>query len=246
MPRLVNPFDTHKFFQSLEREFSPPVAHTLMRATRGLLIHRIAEAKRDGLDVMEAENQQYLYRAALSELRTELSMRTKNESAALQTSTSTIRKDVESLSARMKEELATLKHNVQMDMNNRKNEVNSETKKSAIAIEELHHKATVMISDLRTDVEQAKWDNTRRGVAIIGLFVMFVIASLELAPKPASKPKPRKATSPPPPTSELSLSPPPNGSSSSTTQAGSHGRVTAGESSRAGSHLHEFSESSQV
>jgi hypothetical protein len=27
-----------------------------MRATRGLLIHRIAQAKRDGLDVMEAEN----------------------------------------------------------------------------------------------------------------------------------------------------------------------------------------------
>lgn len=45
-------------------------------------------------------------------------------------------------------------------------------------------------------MEQGKWDNTRRGVAIIGAFVLFVIFFLEMAPKPApkhkkSKPKPK-------------------------------------------------------
>lgn len=54
--------------------------------------------------------QEYLYRAALSELRTELSVRTKNESAALQQSAAMIHKDVEALSARMKEDVATMKH----------------------------------------------------------------------------------------------------------------------------------------
>lgn len=60
--------------------------------------------------ILHIYQQEYLYRAALSELRTELSMRTKNESAALQQSTATIRKDVEALSARMKEDVATMKH----------------------------------------------------------------------------------------------------------------------------------------
>ena len=54
--------------------------------------------------------EQYLYRAALSELKTELSMRTKKESAALQQSSASIKKDVEALSSRMKEDISTMKH----------------------------------------------------------------------------------------------------------------------------------------
>jgi len=85
-----------------------------------------------------------------------------------------------------------------MDTNNRKNEVNIEKKKRSIAIEELHHKAIVNVSDLRTEIEQAKWDNTRRGVVIVALFVAFAIASWEVAPKPekpSKKPKkPKEAT----------------------------------------------------
>lgn len=54
--RLLNPFDTHKIFQDLEKEFPSPVAHTLMRATRGLVIDRIARAKREGVDIQESEN----------------------------------------------------------------------------------------------------------------------------------------------------------------------------------------------
>ncbi|KAF8312862.1 hypothetical protein DL93DRAFT_2059620 [Clavulina sp. PMI_390] len=181
----MNPFDTHKVFKRLEQDFPSPIAHTIMRATRGLLIDRIHKARRDGVDIKEAENQEYLYRAALSELRTELSMRTKNESAALSQSASLIRKDVEALSAKMKEDIATMKHEMQMELNNRRNEVKGDHKMTNIAIEELVHEATVKISDLKTEVEQGKWDNTRRGVAVIGVFVLVVILALETA-KPSS------------------------------------------------------------
>jgi len=54
--RLWNPFDTHKVFKQLEKDFPSPIAHTLMRATRGLLMDRIAKAGREGVDVKEAEN----------------------------------------------------------------------------------------------------------------------------------------------------------------------------------------------
>jgi hypothetical protein len=54
--RLSNPFDTHKVFKQLEKDFASPIAHTLMRTARGLLIDRIAKARREGVDVKEAEN----------------------------------------------------------------------------------------------------------------------------------------------------------------------------------------------
>lgn len=57
----MNPFDTHKVFKRLEEDFPSPVAHTLMRATRGLLIDRISKARREGVDVKEAENVSVLW-----------------------------------------------------------------------------------------------------------------------------------------------------------------------------------------
>jgi len=100
--------------------------------------------------------------------------------------------------------MSSFLRSIQMDMNNRKNEVNIEKKKRSIAIEELHHKAIVHVSDVRTEIEQAKWDNTRRGVLIIGSFVIFAIASWEVAPKPeipSKKPKKPKGISEPGPVS---------------------------------------------
>jgi len=52
----------------------------------------------------------YLFRAALSELRTELTMRTRKDSASLRTTTAGLRKEVDILEAKMKEDIATLKH----------------------------------------------------------------------------------------------------------------------------------------
>lgn len=54
--------------------------------------------------------QAYLFKAALSELRTELTMLTRNESAAMRTASAALRRDVDALNARMKEDLANLKH----------------------------------------------------------------------------------------------------------------------------------------
>lgn len=76
-----------------------------------------------------------------------------------------------------------------MELDNRKNEVKDEFTSRDIAIEvfslltrpypqvlklvsqELMNKSIVSISDLRTDVEEVKWDNMRRAV---GMFQMSV------------------------------------------------------------------------
>ncbi|KAE9410411.1 hypothetical protein BT96DRAFT_789791, partial [Gymnopus androsaceus JB14] len=193
-PYTHPPFHTHAFFSALEKTFPTPTARSLMRATRALLVDRIGRVRREGLTYKDLDNQAYLFRAALSELRSEMTLKTKNESAAVQAATTALRRDVDRLDVKMKEDIATLKHEVQIELDNRKNEVKDQFTSKDIAIEELLNKSIVSISDLRTDVEEVKWDNMRRTVGSLFAFAAIVIIGMEMSPKPPPKPLP-----PPPP-----------------------------------------------
>ncbi|KAG9049602.1 hypothetical protein FS837_009802 [Tulasnella sp. UAMH 9824] len=148
----VIPFNTYQFYKALEQSFEPPVARTLMRATRELLVGRIRRTTTETLHVKDFDNGAYLFKAALSELRTELTLRTRKETATLRTSLNALKKEVDLLDGKMKEDIANLKH--------------------------------------ETEIEQAKWDNTRRGVIIILALVGVIIVSFELAPKKPPPPPP--------------------------------------------------------
>ncbi|KAG6918943.1 hypothetical protein DXG01_010598 [Tephrocybe rancida] len=189
------PFHTHAFFLALEKTFPEPTARGLMRATRALLVDRVGKVRRDGLTAKDLDNQAYLFRAALSELRAEITMMTKNDSAAIRTSTTALRREVDRLDVKMKEDLDTLKHEIQMDVESRKNETKSDHKQRDIAIEEILNKVIVSVSDLRTDVEEIKWENMRRAVLTLSAFVLFIIIMMEVQPKAKPSPPPR----PPPP-----------------------------------------------
>jgi hypothetical protein len=54
--------------------------------------------------------QAYLFRAALSELRAEMTQQTRNDSAAIRTATAALRREVDRLDIKMKEDIGTLKH----------------------------------------------------------------------------------------------------------------------------------------
>jgi hypothetical protein len=58
----------------------------------------------------DVENAAYLFKAALSELRTELNVRARNDGLALRSATNLIRREVDALDQRMKEEVGGLKH----------------------------------------------------------------------------------------------------------------------------------------
>jgi phage host-nuclease inhibitor protein Gam len=96
--------------------------------------------------------QAYLFRAALNELRSEVTMTTKNDTAAIRTSSTALRREVDRLDVKMKEDLATLKHEyacdvspsiiyslanyrIQIDQDSRKNEAREGIKRQDIAIE---------------------------------------------------------------------------------------------------------------
>ncbi|OJA16973.1 hypothetical protein AZE42_00592 [Rhizopogon vesiculosus] len=168
------PFHTHAFFVALEKSFPTPTARSLMRATRALLVDRTGRVRREGLTVKDMDNQAYLFRAALSEIRAEQTARSRNESAAIRSATAALRREVDRLDVKMKEDLGTLKHEIQMELDTRKNESKAQLKQQTIAIEEVLNKAIITLSDLRANMEEVKWDNMRQAV---GTFCPFIPAS---------------------------------------------------------------------
>ncbi|KAF9534846.1 hypothetical protein CPB83DRAFT_780728 [Crepidotus variabilis] len=195
-PTYTNPpFHTHAFFNALERTFPEETARSLMRATRALLVDRIGRVRREALTVKDLDNQAYLFRAALSELRAEMTMSTKNDSAAIRTTTAALRREVDKLDVKMKEDVNNLKHEVQMEVDSRKNESKADLKQQDIHTEELLNKAIVSISDLRTDVEEVRWENMRKAVATLFGFVIFIIVLMEFQPAPKKSLPPSRRTS---------------------------------------------------
>ncbi|KAF9006448.1 hypothetical protein BDQ17DRAFT_1276846, partial [Cyathus striatus] len=190
------PFHTHAFFAALERTFPEETARSLMRATRALLVDRIGRVRREALTIKDLDNQAYLFRAALSELRTEMTMSTKNESAAIRTKTAALRRDLDRLDVKMKEDIANLKHEIQMELDSRKNEAKADLKQQDIAIEELLNKAIVNVSDLRTAVEEVKWNNMRKAVVTLSVFALLMVFGMEIRPKPKPAPPPAPPSRP--------------------------------------------------
>ncbi|GHJ85309.1 hypothetical protein NliqN6_1711 [Naganishia liquefaciens] len=206
-PQPEHPFDTHAFVQHMERSgFDSGVSRVLMEATKGLIVQRGQHARNLLLHKEDTENAAYLFKAALSELRTELSVKARNDGIQLRSTASLIRREVDSLSQKLKEDIGTLKHeyemaatlfgtvtdhslSIEMDMNNRKAENRSDQKGYDIAIEEINNKFTISLGDLKTEIEQAKWDATRRAITIIAGVVFTIISVVTLSgsdPKPAT------------------------------------------------------------
>ncbi|KAH8118451.1 hypothetical protein DFH11DRAFT_1503128 [Phellopilus nigrolimitatus] len=182
------PFDTHHFFAELEKTFPTPTARSLMRATRALLVNRIGKVRRDALTTKDLENQAYLFRAALSEARNEITLRQRHDSATLRTGLAALRREIDALDIKMKSDITNLKHELQFDVDNRKTESKTDLKQMDIAIEEVLNKAIVSIGDMRATTEEMKWENMRRAVLALGAFAVSIVIVFEFSH--ASTPKP--------------------------------------------------------
>ncbi|KAK4689926.1 hypothetical protein P7C73_g193, partial [Tremellales sp. Uapishka_1] len=172
-----------------------------MEAVREIIVKRGGRTGKQMVGREDMENDAYLFKAALTELRTELSVRARNDGLTLRTMTGVIRREVEGLEQKLKEDIGTLKHDIEMDMNNRKSETRTEMKGFEIAIEEINNKFTISLGDLRTEIESVKWDATRRAISIIAVIVIISIGVSSFATSTAKAAAPKKAAAsalPPP------------------------------------------------
>lgn len=163
----VHEFDTHALVSRLNSGGLPQgQASAFMEAIRALLGRSIENARHIFLSKGELENESYLFRAAMSELRNEISTIRKNETAALRVETSTLRRDVDLLNQLIREETSDLKNQIEIEVGDRKSTLRAEQKTMEIRIQELNNKIIVQIlSDLRSDIEKVRWQTTRRGLS---------------------------------------------------------------------------------
>lgn len=157
-------------------------AQAIMELTASFLKGQGSQALSHLLDRPAVENQRYLFTAALSELRTELQVRARNDAAALRSITTLLQREVDGLSQKMKEDIEQMKHDIQVDMNNRKGEAKEEQNLLDQEIQDLNNRFTISLSDLKTEIEQSiKWDLTRRALALVFGIAAITVMSLFVA-----------------------------------------------------------------
>ncbi|KAL7752497.1 hypothetical protein RI367_002031 [Sorochytrium milnesiophthora] len=161
-------FDTYRMVLSLERNgFSRSQAVAIMRAMNVLLAESVLKTRTNMLTKIDVENETYLYKAALSELATELKMLRQNDHSALKSETESIVRDLDALAQRLRDDMNNLKSDIAMEMNNHKLDIREAGKQTELRLHEVNSKLAVMCSEFKTEIETMKLDATKRVIAIL-------------------------------------------------------------------------------
>ncbi|CAO3632929.1 unnamed protein product [Cunninghamella blakesleeana] len=159
-------FDTYRLLEALEKQgFSRSQAEVVMKGIKYKLRETTALLRKQLLLRSDLENESYLFKAELSELRTEIQVMRRNDTQMLQTEAAMITREVEALAQKLREDVSTMKNEVTLDMNNRKNETQEEQKAIDMKIQEINNKFTVQMGEVRTELEAVRWETIWKGMA---------------------------------------------------------------------------------
>ncbi|ORX50853.1 hypothetical protein DM01DRAFT_1337453 [Hesseltinella vesiculosa] len=163
-------FDTYRLLRALENQgFSRQQAEVVMKGIKFKLRESTAQLRNELLLRSDLENESYLFKAELSELRTEIQIMRRNDTQMLQTEASIITREVDALGQRLREDVAVMKNDVTLDMNNRKNETQEEQKAIDMKIQEINNKFTIQLGEVRTELEAVRWETIWKGMAGIAV-----------------------------------------------------------------------------
>lgn len=130
----------------------------------------------------------YLFRAACSELRTEILNTRKSTSEKMTTQRAHLQYEVDILSQRSSSESLALKDDLRGLLNDRKMAVRMEQQQLESQIQELNYKITVALnSDSKSEVEGLRWVLTRRAALAIAGFActLYPLSSLSYPQLPS-------------------------------------------------------------
>ncbi|KAL1932686.1 hypothetical protein VTP01DRAFT_8364 [Rhizomucor pusillus] len=152
-------FDTYSMLVDLERHgFTRRQAHVLMSCIKHRVRASIAASQHRLLRKADMENESYLYKAALSELRTEIQLLRRQDLQLLQAEASAVTHEVESVGQKLNEDIAIMKNEIVLDTNSRKNETRELQQAIDMRIQELNNRLTVRLGDMRTEIEAIRWE----------------------------------------------------------------------------------------
>ncbi|MCJ1433706.1 hypothetical protein MMC27_003070 [Xylographa pallens] len=179
-PPYVHHFDTYTLVNDLGKGgFTQDQSITIMKAVRSLLAVNLDVAREELVSKSDVENETYLFRAACSELRTEIQNLRKISSEKMRIERAHLQHEVDILNQKLTQDSVTLKDDLRGIFNDRKMAVRMEQRGMDSAIQELNYKITVALnSDSRGEVEGLRWVLTRRAaMAIVGM-AFLILGSL--------------------------------------------------------------------
>lgn len=126
-PPYVHHFDTYSLVKDLTASgFTQPQSVSVMKAVRDILTDNIALARQGLVSKSNVENETYLFRAACSELRTEIGASRKSEVERLRSERGQLQHEVDLLGQRLGQETGYLKDELKGLFDDRKMAVRQE------------------------------------------------------------------------------------------------------------------------
>ncbi|KAJ2821047.1 hypothetical protein IWW50_004805, partial [Coemansia erecta] len=188
-------FNTHNPVNRLiDVGFSSEQSTLIMTLVKYRVYESIERLKANMLTKSDLENDAYLFRAALQELRTETQMIRKNDQAILESQAAAINRDIESLAQRLTDEVANLRSDIEIELNNHKHDSIHEMKSLDMELHKLASNYQIVLGEMKTDIETVKLESIRRGLmaaVVTTLALMTIIWGPELLEKlkPHGQPK---------------------------------------------------------
>ena len=167
-PPYVHHFDTYTLVQQVETGgFTNEQSITTMKAVRGLLALNLDVAKAELVSKSDVENESYLFRAACSELKTEIQNTRKTHEETMRRERSLLQHEVDSLNQKLTQGLLTLKDELKGMFDDRKMAVRTEQRamESAVCLPPpiyFTNSRTDKISDPRTKLQNHRLAQQRQ------------------------------------------------------------------------------------
>jgi Protein of unknown function (DUF1640) len=198
-PKYVHHFDTWSLVKDLEKGgFTQVQTVTIMKAVRGLLADNMDLARKALVSKSNVENEMYLFKAACSELKTEIQNNRTAEADILRSQRAQLQHEVDILGQNLTQDAASVKDELKGLFDDRKMTVRVEQKQieskvnqpipfqtyiyirtNDNQIQELNYKITVALnSDARGSVEGVRWLLTRRAGTALVISTLMVLGTL--------------------------------------------------------------------
>ncbi|KAL3301485.1 moz protein represents a chromatin-associated acetyltransferase [Colletotrichum asianum] len=174
-PPYVHHFDSFSLVKQLGGGgYTEAQSITAMKAIRAILAHNLDVAQESLVSKSDVENETYLFRAACSELSTEVKNNQKLADEEMRQKRTLLQHEVDILTQSLNQELLTLNDNVRGMFNDRKMAVREEQKAGESVIQQINYKISLHLSsDAKSDIEGLRWVLIRRSV--IGILFMAVV-----------------------------------------------------------------------
>ncbi|KAF2722138.1 hypothetical protein K431DRAFT_284339, partial [Polychaeton citri CBS 116435] len=182
-PRYVHHFDTYGLVKRLtDAGWDQEQAITMMKVTRLILAENMDLAKDALVSKSMVENEIYLFKAACSELRTEVTTRRKGEQEKMRAERTQLQHELDILSQRMSQESGGMKDELKGMFDDRKLAVRGEQTDMENKIQQLNYRITVSLqADAKSEVEGLRWVMTRRVITALGAVVFMVVGAIKVA-----------------------------------------------------------------